>query len=341
MAPQKVLDLATVDYRPLAAKVTFKDALKASLKTNKTAIILASVVLPLFFGFIFLTVSANGHSNVALVIGIFAFVVTIVLSLVSIVMYVQGADYIKRSTFAAKNGFTYSAEEKTSLSGVFEGVGTANKLSNIIRGVYTNGNFWIADYHYETGSGEHKQTHSYSVFVAKLPKDLPNILLDSKQNNHFGLGALPARYATSQKFDLEGDFVKYFTLYVPDDYERDALYFLTPELMAILVDTCQDYDIEIVGSELRFYSSVTINFTEEVIAKILRTIEMLGREFADNTHAYKDERLTSLGVELPRQSNVLKRGYLFGLSAKMNVVIVVLFFIVWIFVFAYNFLQAK
>jgi hypothetical protein len=336
MAAQKILDTTTVDYQPLSIKVSFKEALKASASVNRLAIIIACVFFSLFFTIIFFTISASDHVNLLLVIGIMLFVISVVLFVVAIAMYTQGADYIKRSMFAAKNGFTYVTEEKKSLHGVFANIGNSNALSNIIRGMYANGTFWIANYSYVTGSGDSRENHSFGVFSAQLPKVLPNILLDSKANNYFGLGNLPSKYAKSQKFELEGDFVNYFTLYVPEDYERDVLYFLTPELMAILVSVCKDYDIEIVGYELRFYTSATIDFSQEALNKIFTIIDTVGKEFSDNTRAYIDERGAVSSATIMQPSATLKRGYLFGLSANNIAVISILFLISVSFIFAYN-----
>ena len=42
------------------------------------------------------------------------------------------------------------------------------------------------------------------------------------------------RSTRTQVLSLEGDFDRYFTLYCPKEYERDALYVFTPDLMALL-----------------------------------------------------------------------------------------------------------
>ncbi|WP_378148564.1 hypothetical protein ACFJGV_09325 [Cnuibacter sp. UC19_7] len=79
----------------------------------------------------------------------------------------------------------------------------------------------------------------------RLPTALPNILLQSEDG--------PARPLTlsgvprdSQRLSLEGDFDRYFQLYCPEGYERDALYLFTPDVMARLVENVRGLDVEIV-----------------------------------------------------------------------------------------------
>lgn len=46
---------------------------------------------------------------------------------------------------------------------------------------------------------------------------------------------------------LEGDFDRYFTLYCPGDYERDALYVFTPDLLALLIDESRHFAANALG----------------------------------------------------------------------------------------------
>ncbi len=56
-----------------------------------------------------------------------------------------------------------------------------------------------------------------------------------------------------QKLSLEGDFDRYFSLYCPQGYERDALYLFTPDIMARFIDNAAALDVEIVDDWLFLY----------------------------------------------------------------------------------------
>ncbi|MEO7546479.1 MAG: hypothetical protein ABIT21_09370 [Terrimesophilobacter sp.] len=74
---------------------------------------------------------------------------------------------------------------------------------------------------------------------------VPNMILDAKSNNFLWTN-LPQNFSRNQVLSLEGDFDKHFTLYCPKEYEHDALYVFTPDLMTRLIDHAAGYDVELV-----------------------------------------------------------------------------------------------
>src|SRR5690606_7535742 len=100
---------------------------------------------------------------------------------------------------------------------------------------------------YVTGSGKSRSVHQWGFLAVGLDRRLPHMVLDSRANNRMlGLSNLPAGFRRDQILSLEGDFDRYFTLYCPKEYERDALYVFTPDLMALLIDEAAPYDVEVV-----------------------------------------------------------------------------------------------
>jgi hypothetical protein len=63
-------------------------------------------------------------------------------------------------------------------------------------------------------------------------------------------------YARNQMMSLEGDFDKHFQLYAPTDYSRDALYVITPDLMALLID-------HLPGSYVETFDDTLVVITRE------------------------------------------------------------------------------
>ena len=83
-----------------------------------------------------------------------------------------------------------------------------------------------------------------------LPRRLPQMILDARSNDRGPFSSLLHRPQGDQMLSLEGDFDRYFRLYVPNGYERDALYVFTPDLMALCIDETGDLDIEIRDDQL-------------------------------------------------------------------------------------------
>lgn len=79
--------------------------------------------------------------------------------------------------------------------------------------------------------GNHRVAHKPFGYIRfKLPRRLPNMVLDANFNNSAFKTTMPSTVRSDQKLSLEGDFDKYYTLYVPKQYETDALYVFTPIL---------------------------------------------------------------------------------------------------------------
>ena len=102
-----------------------------------------------------------------------------------------------------------------------------------------------------TGSGNAQ----FGGFCAvRLSTRLPHLFLRAQSGplDQFTLAALPDRV---QRLPLEGDFDDHFTLYCPEEYERDALYLFTPDVMARLIDRVHGFDVEIIDDWLFLVSS--------------------------------------------------------------------------------------
>ena len=63
------------------------------------------------------------------------------------------------------------------------------------------------------------------------------------------------------RLTLEGDFHLFFTVYCEAGYERDALYILTPDLMAALVDNASNSDVEFIEDQFFVYFASSADIT--------------------------------------------------------------------------------
>ncbi|MBD7958493.1 hypothetical protein H9651_12660 [Microbacterium sp. Sa4CUA7] len=156
--------------------------------------------------------------------------------------------------FAGANGLTWYPEATDPpLPGMIFHQGRARVASDLLRG--TQPRFVeFANYRYTTGSGKNSTTHHWGYIAVKLSAPLPHIVLDAVGNNGLLGSNLPASFDKEQLLSLEGDFDRYFRLYCPAGYERDALYLFTPDIMARLIDNAAELDVEIVDDWLFLYA---------------------------------------------------------------------------------------
>ncbi|MDQ3094286.1 MAG: hypothetical protein M3Q70_03890 [bacterium] len=102
------------------------------------------------------------------------------------------------------------------------------------------------------GNHLHSETSIYNGLELTLPYTLVNFYLDShKDSKRRGPAAL---YDQNQRISLEGDFNKYFQLFVPKENAVLALSVLSPDVMQTLINSSQRYDVELSGNHLRIIS---------------------------------------------------------------------------------------
>lgn len=154
----------------------------------------------------------------------------------------------------------------------------------------------IGNYRYTTGSGKNKKTHTWGYVAIKLERKLPHMMLDARSNNFLGTN-LPATFSRDQILKLEGDFDRHFTLYCPRQYETDALYVFTPDLMALFIDEASQWDAEIVDDWMFLYSTGTIDLSDvSVMARVFRLISTVGDKTRDRSARYADSTVTGPGA---------------------------------------------
>jgi hypothetical protein len=200
--------------------------------------------------------------------------------------------YIRLTRFATANGLVYTPDGS--------GKGYPGLLFSIGRGQQFTGTFSrtdapafdIGNFRYRTGSGKNQKTHNRGYVAMRLERKLPHMVLDAVGNNGlFGASTLPLAFGRDQILSLEGDFDKYFTLYCPREYERDALYVFTPDLMALLIDNAATLDVEIVDDWLFVYSMRPFGLEEPGgLEPLFGVIDTIGAKTLSQTDRYRDDR---------------------------------------------------
>ncbi|WP_445443748.1 hypothetical protein [Clavibacter sp. km1a] len=131
----------------------------------------------------------------------------------------------------------------------------------------------------------------WTYVAVTLPVPLPHLVLDATANDRHG-SDLPASVRGAQRLSLEGDFDRSFRLYAPAEYERDALYLLTPDVMAALVDDARDFDVEMVDDTLVFFRRELADYAEpEPWIAVGRILDGVAARIRRRALRYRDERV--------------------------------------------------
>ncbi|MDP9027291.1 MAG: hypothetical protein M3N46_07005 [Actinomycetota bacterium] len=336
-----------VDYSPLTASVTPRDvaAWRAQAKASGAqwasvnvstvvTIVVGCVVALIFLNVVVGTVTTASLSNGAgaastiVMVLIYAGIAAIVAVRLR-ARFVRGGRWtrwLRLSRFAQANGMTFSpAQGDPSYPGEIFQLGrdrsSLDHLTTASGRFLDMGNFrWI------TGSGKSQTTHNWGFLALRLDRNMPNMVLDSKANNTIFGSNLPATLDRDQILHLEGDFDRYFTLYCPAQYEQDALYIFTPDLMALLIDVAAPFDVELIDEWMFVYSSRPFTMTDPTVLQRLFTIaDTVGAKALDQTEHYADSRVGDFDANvIAPQGARLKRGV--SLAA---IVVVVVFVVIW------------
>jgi hypothetical protein len=201
------------------------------------------------------------------------------------------------SEFANINGLKYVEKPVyKKYPGLIFNIGHDSAASDMLIKESALVSYEIANYCYTEGSGDDSSYTKLSYIMIKLGHKLPHMVLDSKNNNFnvFGksLTNLPVSMKNGQKMSLEGDFDKYFTLYAPKNYKRDALYIFTPDLMAAFIDKSGQYDAEVIDDMLFIYSNKPLDvFNIDIMKGIFNIINIIGEKAFSKSDRYFDEKV--------------------------------------------------
>lgn len=295
--------MTNLDFAPLTAPVT-KDELAAfrrepgATSRSATANIFVIVVFILvgaamFFGVVAsgLAIDSGGSSGFWLFIVVAIIVIAGFIAVRWFEGWVNQKRWLRLTRFARANGLEFAANSDVPgyPGAIFQ---TGNSRTVPERLYRRDGRFIdFGNYRYTTGSGKNKSTHHWGYLAIKLDRMLPQMVLDAKANNFLGTN-LPMTFSRNQILHLEGKFDRYFTLYCPRQYERDALYVFTPDLMARLIDEAADFDVEIVDDWILFYTQQKFDLADPAtLAGIFRIIDTVGEKTLDRTELYADSRM--------------------------------------------------
>ena len=156
----------------------------------------------------------------------------------------------------------------------------------------------VGNARFTTGSGRGRKVREWGYATVRLGTRLPHIVLDARGNNSLvGHTNLPLDLDPNQRLSLEGDFDRHFKLYCPREYERDALYLFTPDVMARFVDHAAEFDVEIVDDRLFLYAQRPLVTLDAETWEWLRTTLAALTEKVEQWRRWRDERLGDTRVD--------------------------------------------
>lgn len=179
----------------------------------------------------------------------------------------------------------------------------------------------IAIASYSGGKNDPKgPRNGFRYMELALPRRLPHLMIDARGN-----GSLRQMLPGTQRLSLEGDFDRYFSVYVPSGYERDALELLTPDVMACLIDHGRRWDVEIVDDRLIVASRRFRRASDRAeYTAMLYFSELLGEELGHQADTYSDPRaarprsqVAAAGTRLKRRSTVWATAVFVGMVGLM------------------------
>lgn len=132
----------------------------------------------------------------------------------------------------------------------------------------------IFDYSYSVGSGKNRENYAFAVACITLSKQYPHVFLDGHANGKND------HYARSQRLELEGDFSKYFDMYMPEGAAAGALTVLSPDVMQTLIDQGRPFDLELQGYDVAIMTP-GFAYTRENLQRLLSCCKVLAKEFGE------------------------------------------------------------
>lgn len=333
-----LINTKNINYEPLTQPVSrqeivaYKNYAK-SFKSNKKLAekvgTFAGVSIVVFIvGFMALNVASliiSGQAKDALIA--LGWVVVIVPILVWAARQHQ-RNHVKLKRFAEANGLSYIPEIlNPSYPGIIFNQGHSKRARSIIRSA--DSRFEFGNYNFTIGYGRNQRTYRLGYARINLVRKVPHLFIDSKANNFLGINSIRgAEFKGTQKLELEGDFNKHFNVSVPEGYQRDALYILTPDVMAALVDNGAKLDFELVDNYLFVYSLVPVRyFDRKWFDNFLSAINAVGQQLHEQTDYYADEKIDDRSIDMvTEKGRRLRRGP--SWSTVVIVVIVLIYFAV-------------
>ena len=193
----------------------------------------------------------------------------------------QGIDYVER----------FSATGRSPWQGTPFPAHGSYVVGRLLRGSsFTAGRFRAVMRSGNESSGSASAIRPFSFVQFSLPTRVPHIFVTNRRASVLSWAGV--RIAGGTKLGGSSEFDGIFTLHCPKDYERDALYIFTPDLLAALIDYAPGSELELIDNTAFLYMSKEPELWKPEVAHALdAVIEKLSTVLERQTHRYRDERV--------------------------------------------------
>jgi hypothetical protein len=261
----KVLDtLETLDEN-IDSTVT------AIIQLIKERFLIPAILTVVAFAVITIMASISGAPEMIIIPIIIVFVVLYVAY-----GYVRNkAQQAFMQAFADENGYDYRSMGAVEEDVPHLQIGHNSYAKDVIRWSYKGMPIRILEYNATKGYGRNAKHVSFTICKIHYIKKLPNIFLDNTRHIFpTNIADFFIKYPEEQILKLEGDFNKYFTLYIPNEYQIKALQIFTPDIMATLIDKSKDFSMELYDKRFYVYAKETIE-TRDSLDSLIETTKFL------------------------------------------------------------------
>lgn len=195
----------------------------------------------------------------------------------------------QRKLFARTNNFAYTNTVK--FYSTYVGDDKSNAYgANYIKGEYHGISFWMLDYNLRLDttnqSSSTNQMLGSTVQAIYLNNRVPNFIIRKKVSLlETAVSTGNVTIAISGKFKITHKFDEQYDVICSKSNQRDLLYFLTPELLELILQSQPDC-IEGKDEMIAFYYHNICESAEDYV-QLFNNMVSLGGEFIDNTKNFK------------------------------------------------------
>jgi hypothetical protein len=304
------------DFRPLATRYS-RDQLRQFKKSRRVwwtrraqvAAVVGSSFLILGFAFVealllatlWLTVSTPaiielgtlGTLASGALLGLLVFVTYLgARSLRRDISFGPGWQRIARlNSFAQRNGMLYRPYVRglRHAGSIFDSRG--HGFASDVMVVTAGRKIQIGNYRNFGATALDRSRSDWGYLLIELDRSMPHMMAIARANRGMNRQSIALGLLRSQVLSLEGDFDKYFTLYSPKEYELDALYVFTPDLMALMIDRLASFDVEIVDNWFCLYAHKPFDLMDPAThQRLANIVQVVGRKATNQTLRYSDDR---------------------------------------------------
>lgn len=140
-----------------------------------------------------------------------------------------------------------------------------------------------------------RRSGTWNYLALQLSAPVPHLVFDAVATGRV-FDDLPVAIKQYQRLSLEGDFDRWFHLYAPTTYERDALFVITPEVMAALIDHAHRFNVEFIDDRLVFFARSAADFTAHESWLTVESLMHAAVPAVANASRYRDERVVEQHV---------------------------------------------